>query len=255
MENATTIALSRLVAQSRAMDVTANNLANAGTPGYRAERTLFSDWLMREPAIATSTSGSGLVPPGGRILTYTQDRATYREQAEGAHTHTANSLDLAISGDGFFTVLAANGPKLTRAGHFERSPDGTVVDAGGLPLLDTTGKKIQLAAADTAITISADGTISSQNGQIGKIGVVTSNDPNRMRTEGGRLLASDSPTTPLAAPKIAQGTLEESNIQPTLEITRMMNDMREFQFTSQFVQSEADRQQSAIDKITQHSSS
>jgi flagellar basal-body rod protein FlgF len=65
------------------------------------------------------------------------------------------------------------------------------------------------------------------------------------------LLASDSPTQPVAAPKILQGSIENSNVQPTLELTRMMNDLREFQFTSQFIQAEADRQQSAIDKILQ----
>lgn len=247
MENATTIALSRLVAQTRAMDVIANNLANAATPGFRSERMLFSDWLVREPTVTDARS----LPPGGRVLSYTQDRATYRERDAGTLTHTANPLDLAISGEGFFTVLASTGPKLTRSGHFERSPNGTVVDATGLPLLDTTGKKLQLAPADTVITVAANGMISSQNGQIGQIGVVNPDDQNKMRGEGGRLLASDSPTSQMTAPQITQGALEESNVQPTLEITHMMNDMREFQFTSQFVQSEADRQQSAIDKITQ----
>ena len=247
MENATTIALSRLVAQTRAMDVTANNLANANTPGYRTERMLFSDWLMREP----STTGSAAIPPGGRTLTYTQDRATYRSREQGPMTQTANPLDLAIGGDGFFTVQAQNGPRLTRSGHFERSPDGTIVDAAGLALLDTAGKKLQLSPADTVISVAANGTISSQNGLIGQIGVVQPDDFNRMRAEGGRLLASDSPTKPVATPNLAQGALEESNVQPTLEITHMMSDLREFQFTSQFVQAEADRQQSAIDKITQ----
>ena len=250
MENATTIALSRLVAQTRAIDVTATNLANVGTPGYRAERMLFSDWLMREPA----TTGAPGLPPGGRILSYTQDRATYRERDAGATSHTANPLDLAIGGDGFFTVQTANGHRLTRSGHFERSQDGTIVDAAGLPLLDTQGQPIKLATADTAITVAPNGTISSQNGQIGQIGVSAPNDPNRLRAEGGRLLESLGPTSAVAAPKISQGAIEESNVQPTLEITRMMTDLREFQFTSQFVQSEADRQQSAIDKITQRRS-
>jgi len=246
MENATTIALSRLMAQSRAMDVTATNLANTATPGYRGERMLFSDWMVHEPA----TSGAGSLPPGGRVLTYTQDRATYRDQVAGPVTHTANPLDLGISGAGYFTVLSASGPKLTRSGHFERNSTGTIVDSAGLPLLDTAGKPLQLAPADTAITVAADGSISSQNGQIGKIGVVAPADPNKLRSEGGRLLASDGPTAPVASPQIVQGVIEESNVQPTLEITRMMTDMREFQFTSQFVQSEADRQQAAIDKIT-----
>lgn len=247
MENASSIALSRLSAQSRALEVTAANLANTGTPGYRTERVLFSDWLVREPGGVDSNS----LPPGGRVLAYTQDRATYRDQATGPITRTANPLDLSITGEGFFTVQTPTGAKLTRAGHFERSTDGTIVDAAGNPLLDNAGGKLQLATADTLLSVDANGTLSSQNGQIGKIGIVQPDDPNRMRAEGGRLLTSDSPTHVVASPKLLQGAIEESNVQPTLEITRMMTDLREFQFTTQFVQAEADRQQSAIDKITQ----
>lgn len=247
MENATTIAVSRLMAQTRGMDVTANNLANIGTPGYRAERVMFSDWLVKQSGSADAAS----LPAGSRTMAYTQDRATYRNHEAGPVSHTANQLDFAIAGDGFFTVLAPGGPRLTRSGHFERGPDGTISDASGFPLLDTTGKKLQLATSDTAISLAANGMLSSQNGQIGRIGVVVPDDANRMRAEGSRLLVSDTPTKPVGTPQISQGLLEESNVQPTLEITRMMNDMREFQFTSQFVQAEADRQQSAIDKITQ----
>jgi flagellar basal-body rod protein FlgF len=247
MENATTIAVSRLMAQTRGMDVTANNLANIGTPGFRSERVMFSDFLVKQSTLGHLNDA----PKGSGTFSYTQDRATYRSRESGPVTHTANPLDFAISGDGFFTVMAPGGPRLTRSGHFERGPDGTVLDASGFPLLDTTGKKLQLATADTIISLAANGMLSSQNGQIGRVGVVVPDDPHRIRAEGGRLLASDSPTKAVADPQLTQGALEESNVQPTLEITRMMTDLREFQFTSQFVQAEADRQQSAIDKITQ----
>ena len=250
MENTTTIALSRLVAQSRAMEVSANNLSNAGTPGFRTERMLFSDWLVREPSVP----GSSSLPPGGRILTYTQDRATYRNAQEGTLTHTANPLDLAINGDGYFTVQSPRGPRLTRSGHFERAQDGTVVDASGDALLDTTGQKLVLSPADTVLTVASNGSIASQNGPIGQIGMVKPDDPAKLTAEGARLLASGSPTTPVATPQMTQGALEDSNVEPTQELTRMMSDLREFQFTTQFVQAEADRQQSAIDKITQRRS-
>ena len=62
------LAASRLVAQQRAMDVTANNIANANTPGYRTERVQFSDWIDHQSGAATA--------PGGKSITYTQDRAT-----------------------------------------------------------------------------------------------------------------------------------------------------------------------------------
>ena len=247
MDNNTTIALSRLVAQSRAMDVAANNLANTGTPGYRTERMVFSDWLLREPS---STAGAG-IPPGGRVLAYTQDRSTYREQQAGTLTHTGNPLDLALGGNGYFTVQTPNGTRLTRAAHFERDASGTIVDDNGNALLDTNGRKLQVAPGDTSISVASGGIVSSQKGQIGTIAVVRPNDPNQMRAEGSRLFNSGSPTTPVKTPQIVQGAVEESNVQPTLEITKMMNDLREFQFTTQYLQAEGDRQQSAIDKITQ----
>ena len=242
MENATTIVLSRLVAQTRALDVTASNLANAGTPGFRASRMLFSDWLAREPA--------GAEPPGGRLMEYTQDRSTWRDTTAGTIRHTANPLDLAIGAPaGWFTVQAPQGPRLTRAGHFELNSQGTVVDEQGEALLDTTGRPLQTTQADTVLTVAGDGTLSSENGQIGKIGVVQPADPAQMQAEGGRLLATSSPTAQVAAPRLVQGAVEDSNVQPIVELNRMTNDLREFQFTTQFLQGESDRQTGAIDKI------
>ena len=246
MDNASNVALSFLVAQSRAMDVTAANLANATTPGYRAERMLFSDWLARQ---------HGGTPPGGGSIVFTQDRATYRDRQAGQFTQTANPLDLAISGEGFFTVLTQAGPRLTRAGHFTLGQDGTVVDEQGNALLDQAGKKLMLAAADTRVTVAGDGTVSSENGQIGKIGVVTASDPNKLQSEGSRLLNAGGTTTAAAtAASVVQGAVEQSNVQPTAEAARMMTDLRTFQMLSQFMQSEADLQQSAIDKINQQRS-
>jgi flagellar basal-body rod protein FlgF len=207
--------------------------------------------VAQKPLSGDTDGRSNRNPSVEKSFSFNQDRATYREQNAGPLTSTNNPLDLALHGNGFFTVLTPNGPKLTRSGHFERSQDGTIVDTSGFPVLDTAGKSIQLAVSDTFITVSSLGTISSQNGKIGQIGIVVPADLNRMRAEGGGLLVSDSPTVPFASPSISQGILEGSNVQPTLETTRMMTDLREFQFVSQFVQAEADRQQTAIDKITQ----
>jgi flagellar basal-body rod protein FlgF len=243
MDNTTYIAISRLTAQQRAMDVTADNIANAGTSGYKSERVLFTDWLSRQH--------NTTAPRGGSTVVYTQDRATYRERQEGALTHTANPLDVAVTGDGFFTVATPRGPRLTRAGKFELMPDGTIADASGNALLDANGRPMQVSPADTQISIAGDGTLSSENGQIGKIGVVQPDDPMRLQAEGAQLFRLDGATAPVASPKLVQGALEQSNVQPVLELTRMMSDLREFQFVTQFVQGEADRHQGAIDKILQ----
>ena len=241
MELTTSIALSRLTAQMRALDVSANNLSNASTSGFRAERVLFSDWLSRQTGAHT--------PRGGGVIAYTQDRATYRDQRAGNLTHTGNPLDLAISGEGYFTVLTSAGPRLTRAGRFTPLTDGTIADQEGDALLDDQGQKIQLADGDTEVTVAADGTISTANGQVGKIGVVTPSDANRMAQEGASNMRADTPTSPTSDPHIVQGSVEDSNVQPIMETTQMINDTREFQFLVQFIQTEADRRQNAIDKI------
>jgi flagellar basal-body rod protein FlgF len=241
MDIVSSVAASRLIAQQRAMDVVAVNIANANTPGFKAERVQFSDWLA--PVKGTDA------PRGDRTIAYTQDRATWREQRAGTLTHTGNPLDLGITGNGYFTVRTANGPRLTRDGRFSLMPDGTVSDGAGNAVLDSNGRPIVLSATDTQIAVAGDGTISSENGQLAKIGVVQPTDPMQLAAEGNTLFSSGSPTAPVTQPGLVQGSMEDSNVVPVLEMTRMMDGLRQFQFVSQLIQAENERQQSAIDKL------
>ncbi len=246
MENPTYIALSKLEAQQRTMDVIAGNIANANTVGYKAERVLFSDFLVKQK--------DANVAPGGKTLSFAQDRATYRDHSAGTLTQTGNPLDLALGSNGFFSVQTANGVRLTRSGRFGLLADGTVADSSGNALLDTDGSPIQLPAGDSHIQVAADGTISAETGRIAQVGVVDVGDTNQLFPEGGKLFRSNIAPQPAIKPHVVQGSLEESNVQPITELTQMMQTEREFQFVSQFVSSEADRQQSAIDKIVQQQS-
>ncbi len=249
MDNTTSIAVSRLIAQQRAMDVTANNIANANTPGYRAERVQFSDWLQREPHTPASADRPGS-PAGDTSLIFTQDRATYRDRQPGTLTHTTNPFDLALGNtEAWFTVATANGPRLTRAGHFSLSANGQIVDPQGNALLDRGGQKLTVPPNAASVTIAGDGTISSGPTVIGQIGFVEPGTEATMQAEGGSLYTTPSATKQVTAPRLVQGAVEDSNVQAIGEVTQMMNDVREFQFVSQFVQGEADRQSSAIDKI------
>lgn len=241
MDLTTAIALSRLMAQERDLAVTANNLANANTPGYKATKVLFSDWLERQ-------SGT-TAPPGGRVIAFTQDRATWRDPHPGAISQTGNPLDVALTGHGYFTVQAPSGPLLTRDGRFSLAPGGTLTDSSGDKVLDTSGQPIQLSPSDTTITIAADGTISSENGKLGQIGVVRPTRPMAMQAVGATLFSTSAPTAPVRAPHIVQGAIEGSNVQPITELTHMMNSERQFQFVTQLVQAESDRHQGAIDKL------
>ncbi len=241
MDLASTVALSRMDADMRSMDVTADNLANAATPGYKAESVLFTDWLSRQTGSDT--------PRGGKTIAFAQDRATWRDTATGTLSHTGNPLDLGLSDAGYFTVNTPRGPRLTRDGRFGLLPNGAIADAAGDPLLDVNGQPIRLTPADTVITVAGDGTVSSENGRIGRIGVVQPADPRALTAEGGTLMRADGPTAPTAQPRIMQGAVEDSNVQPVTQITRMLDEYRRFQFLGEFVQAEADRQRTAIDKL------
>ena len=201
----------------------------------------FADWIDRQNGVKG--------PSGDKTIVYTQDRATWREQNPGPLTHTGNPFDLALAGDGYFTVGSKSGPRLTRDGRFGLMPDGTLADGLGEPVLNTSGQPIQISPTDVNVTIAADGSVSSDNGQLGKIGVVVPNDQNQMRAEGATHFISDATTTQATTPGIVQGAIEDSNVQPVMETTRMMDDVRQFQFMTQLVQAESDRQQSAIDKL------
>ena len=99
-----------MAAQQLNIDVIANNIANADTPGYKAERVQFSDWLLRRHGTDA--------PSGDTTIAFTQDRATWREQQAGTLTHTGNPFDLGLTSDGYFTVSTPRGPRLTRSGRF-----------------------------------------------------------------------------------------------------------------------------------------
>jgi flagellar basal-body rod protein FlgF len=240
MNIASLVASSRLVAQERSIEVTAANLANANTPGFQAMRVQFSDWL--------SPQQNGAALPGERQIAYTQDRATWRDLQPGTLAQTGNPFDLALQGGGYFTVATERGPRLTRDGRFGPLPNGTIGDSAGEALLDVTGTPIQVGPTDTRISITGDGSVSSENGPLGKIGVVTPDDPNKLQAEGATLWRADTPTNQAAQPGIVQGMVEGSNVAPVLELTRMMTDEREYQFTTQLLQAEDDRIQSTIQK-------
>jgi len=243
MENATYIALSRLDTQDRAMSVVANNIANGSTAGFKAEHTLFSDYLVHQTGNNTA--------PGGEIEAYTQDRATYQNHAQGEFQQTGNPLDIAIGGDGFFQIKTSEGTRLSRSGRFERMSDGTITDESANPLLGQDNQPIRIDPADKTITIASDGTISTESGIAGKIGIVTPQDANQLHAEGSKLFRADTKTTPLETPHLMQGAIESSNVQMMTEMTHMLDIQRNFQFLSQFVDSESTRQQDAISKIVQ----
>lgn len=236
------IVLSRLSSQMRASQLTANNLANADTPGYRAARPVFAEHMERQGRV------NG--PRGAGDVGYAWDRASWRETQSGTISPTSNPLDVAISGAGFFAVETPRGERYTRAGRFAIGAEGQLVDGTGAPVLDTNSRPIAISPNDTRLEIRGDGTIRSENGVLGRLRIVRFADEQALRAEGDRHLdAAGQTPEEIARPQLVQGSLEGSNVQSVLEMTRMMSELREFQFATQFLEREGERQQSAVDRL------
>jgi flagellar basal-body rod protein FlgF len=237
------IVLSRLASQARATDVLAANIANAGTPGFKASQTIFAQQLARQSGAET--------PAGGEQLAFTLDRATWRDMSAGALRHTGNPLDLALGGDGFFAVQTPRGERFTRAGHFTLSPDSQVVDPEGNPLLGEGGQPLALPPGDVRLEVKGDGTIASESGPLGRLRVVRFDDAQRLVAEGSRLFSAPQGVDAQAVerPAVVQGAVEESNVSPVAELTRLTAGLREFQFAAQFIEKEGERLGGAVDRI------
>jgi flagellar basal-body rod protein FlgF len=237
------IIVSRLAAQLRATEVLAHNMANADTPGFQAKRAVFG-------AVVEARGGGGGGPRGTPGVAYAEDRATWRDLAQGPVAVTANPLDVAIRGEGFFAVETPRGERFTRAGRFALDGDRRLVDAEGHAVLGAAGAPIQLAAADTRIEIQGDGTLRSENGVVGRLRVVRFEDPQRaLKAEGDRLFAAEEPPLPVERPALVQGAVEGSNVNAVAELTRLTGEMREFQFAAQFAEREGERLQTAVERI------
>ena len=210
-------AMTGLVARIQALDTAAANLANAQTPGYRAEREYFRSVLLGPDALDSqlgrTVNNYGLL--GGDRLS----------MAQGALQSTGNPLDLAIEGEGFFQVQTSNGLRYTRDGSFHRAPNGQLVTAAGEPVLSSAGQAIADAArarsrwAPTACSRSAGGVVAT-------VGVFTFPAGSELTPEGANRYVAPSGVAPVAAKGAAvhQGAIEAANqdvIQGSLDLIVM----------------------------------
>jgi flagellar basal-body rod protein FlgF len=235
MDTTSYIAASRQIALQRALQVVANNVANLGTTGFKAQSVLFETVLERagEP----------------RTLAFVRDRATLQDPSPGPILPTGSPLDLAIQGPGYFVVQTPAGERYTRAGQLLRNAEGELVTPEGHPVLDEGGRPIVLPADEGPPTIAADGTVSGRSGVLGRIRLVSFAAPERLRPEGSGLLASDDPPIPGARGSLVQGALEGSNVKGVLEITRLIELTRAFEGTQRMLDTHHDLTRRAVERL------
>jgi flagellar basal-body rod protein FlgF len=196
-------AMTGLVARTQALDIAATNLANAQTPGYRAEQEYFRSVLMgpdaQDSQLGRTVNNFGLL--GGDRLNLSQ----------GALQQTGNPLDLAIEGEGFFQVQTANGLRYTRDGGFHRTPGGQLVTEAGDSVLSATGQRIPIPPGQ--VTVGVDGTLSVAGGVVATVGVYTFPAGAQLTPEGVNRYLAPQGVTPAVSKNavIHQGAIEGAN--------------------------------------------
>lgn len=243
MENTLLIALSHQMALKRRMDVIANNMANISTAGFKSDGLQFEELIMPVARVGGMTGASGR-------LSYVHEAAVVRDFSEGALEVTGGELDVAISGDGWFVVQTPEGERYTRNGQFKLNPQGQLVTGAGHPVLGEAGP-ITFTSEEAGIEIAKDGSISTTAGAKGRLRLVHFEDNRALSKEGASLFASATPPLPATEARVLQGMVEKSNVQPVLELTRMIETVRAYTRAAQILQSAEDIRREAIEQIGQ----
>jgi flagellar basal-body rod protein FlgF len=245
MDNTLYVGLSRQMTLQRALDVTANNIANMDTAGFKAE-SLMVETDAQTPALAPAT----------QPINYVLDNGVARNFGQGPLEQTGNPLDVAIEGAGFVTVQTAAGARYTRDGRFTVDPTGRLTDKQGDPVLDVSGSPITLDPNNGVAAIAKDGTISQitpqgQSVQVGKLGVVRFADLTALSKEGDNLYSAAGGQTPTPAPdaQVHQNMVEKSNVQPVAEITRLIDITRAYDRVTQMISQTQDLSDNAVQRL------
>jgi flagellar basal-body rod protein FlgF len=240
MDNTLLVSLSQQLAAYRSMDVIANNLANLSTPAFKREAVKFEEFVQQ---VQPSEDQSG-----PQTVSFVQDTGVVRDLSEGRLERTGAPYDLAINGKGYFVVQTAAGDRYTRNGHLTLNGDGQLITDSG-DAIQGDGGPITITADDGDIHVAADGTVSGKQGQIGKFKVVDFANERTLQKEGDSLYSTAQSPTAVANAQIMQGMLETSNVEPVIEISRMIDVMRAYQATATMAQSQDDLKRQAIDKL------
>lgn len=215
-------ALSGAVAQQQALDVTANNVANASTAGFRADRAIFGE-LLAGAQRALPADAQRPAPP--RVDKFVRVEQTAIDLQSGALRRTDQPLDLALQGDGFFVVRTPAGDKLTRAGNFVRGADGAITTVQGHPVIGNSDAPLVLPAHARDIAVGPDGALRADGVDVGTLKLVRPEDMGALTKEGNTLF-DVAPGTPLVAAKgttVVQGHLEASNVNAVAGINDLIS--------------------------------
>ena len=239
MDNALYVGLSRQMTLQRALQLAASNIANIDTVGFKVEQLM----VRTEP----------LSPPNLNVdpINYVLDGGVARNFGQGPLDQTGATYDIAIDGDGFFSVQTDQGIRYTRDGRFSVNAESKLVTKSGDPVLSAAGAEITLNPEMPPPTVALDGTISQGAIALGKVGVVRFEDLSALKKEGGNLYSVAGDLAPAPAPdaQLRQGMVERSNVQSVLEITHLIEVTRAYERIATMMNQTQDLARTAIERL------
>lgn len=239
MDPLTISAASGLRSRMESLDMLANNIANGSTGGYKADREFYS--LYMAPEAAGSVPNADTLPVIDRPWT---------DFSQGELRTTGNPLDVALSGNGFFSINAPGGPLFTRNGSFHLSPAGLLVTADGHSVRGTGGAPITLSAS-LPVEIFRDGSVLQDGQTVGQLEIVDFSNPAALAKQGHSYFRPiDASAVPLkAAAEVQQGALESSNVSSAEAAVRLVSVMRQFEMLQKAVAMGADMNRKAVEEV------
>lgn len=241
MDNSTFVSLSLNSALKRELDLTANNIANANTAGFKGEHMSFESYL---------------VDTNGGETEFVIDSGSFMDKRQGPVSYTGNTLDVALQGTGWFSYMTAEDRvSFGRDGQFRVNALGTLVTLNGDRVLDDGGGEITFPPDTAGVAIiSADGTISARGaGTIAKIGVYSLPGlQSYERIGSGRFVPPEGEVAPFIiddTTRVMQGALEGSNVQPVLEMTRLIDIQRAYERSTKLMESANELRRKALQQI------
>jgi flagellar basal-body rod protein FlgF len=252
MENALLVGLSRQMSLGNELDMIANNIANIDTTGFKADNTVFSEFLM--PG-ASDQNFNGR----DRRVSFVQDRTTFIDMAPGALQNTGSPLDIAIDGNAYFTVQTARGQRYTRNGAFQVNAAGQLVTSNGDQVLGANGP-IVFQNTDHDIVISASGIITVREGnstidsQRGTLQLASFANPQSLQKDGASTFMPPPGVAPAPAPdntRVVQGMIEKSNVNGVVEMARMIRITRSYTDVANILSQEGDLRKNALQQLSQ----